>query len=180
MEKTGVPSRVLGAYGQFLEGMEVHNTIASGLGQAYQKPTSIQQGDPLSMMVAALATRPWVMQMKGAAVEPRVFADDLHIMAAGPRNLELFEHAFNATHKHLRDMGARIAPIKCTTFISDRVASKWLKTYRWRRLRSTVLVVTDLRDLGVHLNATMRKKRGTTLTTRMRGAAQWTSRLRRM
>ena len=62
------------------------------------------------MMVVALLTRAWVMQMRRAAVEPRVLADDLLIMATGDHSLKLFQYAYNATRKHLEDMGAKVAP----------------------------------------------------------------------
>ena len=80
------------------------------MGKAYHKPTSIPQGDPYSMMVVALILRPWIMQMREAAVVPRILADDLQIIATGPNHLENFEHAFDKTHEHLHDMGARLAP----------------------------------------------------------------------
>ena len=104
-----------------------------------------------------------------AAVEPRVLADDLLLIATGDKSLQLFEYAYNATHKHLEDMGAKVAPKKCLTFSSSAVNRWWLKHNRWRRLRTTVKVVTDTRDLGAHLNATTGRLRGATLTTRMKG-----------
>ena len=59
------------------------------------------------MMTTAVITRPWLAQMKEAAVRPNILADDLQILARGPNHLEHFEYAFIATHKHLHDMGAR-------------------------------------------------------------------------
>ena len=50
------------------------------------------------------------MQMRSMAVKPSIIADDLQIIATGPRRLELFEQAFDKTHEHLEDLGARIAP----------------------------------------------------------------------
>ena len=41
----------------------LYNTIAGGVGEPYHKPTSVPQGDPLSMMVTALLIRPWIMEM---------------------------------------------------------------------------------------------------------------------
>ena len=37
---------VMKAYKGFLEGLEVYNTVAGGLGQPYTRPASIPQGDP--------------------------------------------------------------------------------------------------------------------------------------
>ena len=98
------------------------------------------------MMVVALLTRAWIMQMRRAAVEPRVLADDL-LMATGDHSLKLFEYAYNATHKHLEDMGAKVAPKTCLTFSSDTANRIWLKNNKWRRLGTRVKVVTDTREL---------------------------------
>ena len=52
-EEAGMPKGVLDAYRRFLDEMMVYNAVAGGAGEAYNKPTSIPQGDPLSMMVTA-------------------------------------------------------------------------------------------------------------------------------
>ena len=83
----------------------MRNTIAGGLGEAYEKPTSVPQGDPFSMMVTSLMLRACVMQMRGCAVKPRVLADDLQILSQEFNHLGDFEYAFNNTHKHIEDMG---------------------------------------------------------------------------
>ena len=90
--------------------MKVRNTIAGGLGKEYRRETSIPQGDPFSMMLVALLMRPWMMQMKSVGVIPRILADDLFIFSAGERHLEHIEYAFDLTHDHIEDMGAKIAP----------------------------------------------------------------------
>ena len=85
-----------------------------------------------------MLTRAWIIQMQRAAVEPRVLADDLLLMATGANSLKLFEYAYNATHKHLEDMGAKVAPNKCLTFSSDTANRRWLKNNKWRRLGTKV------------------------------------------
>ena len=69
LEEAGMPKGVLEADRRFLDGMMVYNTVAGGVGEAYSKPTSIPQGDPLSMMVTALLLRPWIMEMKGMVMK---------------------------------------------------------------------------------------------------------------
>ena len=101
--------------------------------------------------------------MNRAAVEPRVLADDLLLIGTGDKSLQLFEYAYNAT------MGAKVAPKECLTSSSNAANRRWLKHNRWRRLRTTVKVVTDTRDLGAHINATTGRLRGATLTKRMKG-----------
>ena len=130
----------------------------------------------MSMMVVALLLRPWLLQMRSLGMQPRILADDLQVISTGSRHLERFEHAYSKTHEHLEDMGARIAPQKCSTFSSDTVAREWLRRHRWRRLHQTVPVVNDCRDLGAHLNATSSMK-GTTLSERMRTTTNSVERL---
>ena len=125
LKEAGMPTAVLQPYRNFLENLEVYNTVAGGLGQPYIRPTSIPQGDPMSMMVVALLTRAWVIQMQRAAVEPRVLADDLLIMATVEDSLSLFVFPYNATHKHVEDMGANVAPKKLLTFSSNAANRRW-------------------------------------------------------
>ena len=61
MEEAGMPQRIRGAYQISQENLEVRNTIAGGMGEVYKKPTSIPQGDPVSMMLASLLMRAWIM-----------------------------------------------------------------------------------------------------------------------
>ena len=145
-----MPERVLGPYKRFLEHLVIYNTISGGLGAAYTKPTTIPQGDPMSMMVTALILRPWIEQMKSVAVEPRVLADDLQIVASGPRHLENYVHASDLTHAHLHDMGARLAAQKSISFTSEPAARKWLRNHKWRRIGGKIPVITDVRGLGAH------------------------------
>ena len=86
------------------------------------------------MMVLALLLRPWILQMRSVAAQPRTLADDLLIMATGTGHLEQFEYNSNLTHKHLYDLGAKVAPNKCYTFSSEASARKWFNTNKRRRV----------------------------------------------
>ena len=124
------------------------------------------------MMVVALLLRPWCSQMKSFAAKPRVLADDLQLIATGNKHCEVFEFAFNKTHIHMDDMGARLAPKKRMTFSTDGNVRNWLRVYKWRCIDATLNVVNDCRDLGAHLNISALWKKGSTLTQRMlRGIA---------
>ena len=163
-----MPKGILQAYKSFRENHEVRNSLAAGLGEPYKRQTSVPRGDPWSMMVTALLLRPWFVQMKHLAVEPRLLADDLQVISTGTRHAEHFQHAFDKTHERLEDLGAKLAPTKSMTFSSELATRSWLRTHRWRRLGKVVKVVTDCRDIGAHFNATNGIRRGTTLSTRMK------------
>ena len=117
----------------FINNIKVRNTIAGGLGEEYQKKTSIPQGDPMSMAVIALLMRAWIVEMKQLAVSPRLLADDLQLISTGSRHANNFELAYNRTHLHLEEMGAKIAPQKCSTFSSGKSTREWLRKLKWRR-----------------------------------------------
>ena len=120
------------------------------------------------MMLVALLMRPWMMQMDSVGMIPRILADDLFIFSSGEEHLERLEHAFDLTHEHMEDMGAKIAPSKSMTIASDVTSRTWLRNHTWRRLGRKVPVMTDMRDLGGHLNTAANRAYGKTLTTRMR------------
>ena len=82
------------------------------------------------MMVVALLLRPWIEQMNSYAVKPRLLADDLQIISTGPSHLADFEFAFDESHKHPVDMGARLAPSNSMTFSTCKTTSRWLKQHR--------------------------------------------------
>ena len=108
LHEAGMPRRVIHAYNSFQEALTVRNTVAGGLGQPFSKPTSIPQGDPMSMVVTSLLLRAWVKQMQRHGVTPRILADDLQLMCHGKDHLERFTLGFNKTFQHLEDLGGEV------------------------------------------------------------------------
>ena len=49
-------------------------------------------------------------------------------------------------------MGATIALTRSVTFTSELADRRCLRTHKWRRLGTTILVILHARDLGAHLN----------------------------
>ena len=177
LKEAGMPERVADTYIKFLKNLKVSNTVAGGLGEPYGRPASIPQGGPMSMMVVAILLRPWILQMRQLAVQPRILADDLQIISTGTRHLEHFQYAFTKTHEHIADMGAKIAPHKCYVFTSEKKEREWLRKHKWRRLKKRIPVINDCRDLGAHFNVSQEARYGTTLTDRLNGAAEGTEEL---
>ena len=77
--------------------------------------------------------------MKACAVMPRVLADDLQLISTGTKHLENFEYAFNKTHAHLADMGAKLAPSKSVTFSTEKSGYEHTSGDEWGG-RSRLLV----------------------------------------
>ena len=118
--------------------------------------------------------------MKEMKVKPRILADDLQLLAKGRQHLKRFEEGFDATHKHLEDMGAKLAPNNTIAFSSDESSRKWLRQHRWRRVGRVIQVITDGKDLGCHMNAAANRFHGTTFTKRMKNATEDIDRLNRV
>merc|ERR1712139_283251 len=70
MKAAGIPTKVLDAYARFQEELKVRNTIGGGLGQKYKARMGVPQGDPFSMMAAAIVMRPWAVMMREAEMNP--------------------------------------------------------------------------------------------------------------
>lgn len=113
-------------------------------------------------------------------VEPKVLADDVMAIARGTRMLRRLASALRATHCHLQDMGAKIAPAKCFNFASTPKARKWLEETWWDAIAAKVPVLIDFRHLGAHLNNGGGRRAATLHARAGRGIAQLrrTARLR--
>ena len=72
-----------------------------------------------------------------------------------------------------------MAPTKSITFSSDEATRTWFRKHRWRRVGSTMQVITDGKDLGAHMNVASNRTYGTTLTKRMQETANDIGRLNR-
>ena len=112
LEKVGLPPNILNAYVGFQEVLKAYKIIAGGVGEAYMKPISVPQWDPLSMMIVALLLRAWIVEMKSMGLKPMVLADDLQLIAISPDHLDMFAKGFDKTHNYLDAMGAKLSPQK--------------------------------------------------------------------
>ena len=177
LQAAGMPAKIRRTYVQYIDNLQVRNTVAGGLGKAYSRPTGIPQGDPFSMMVTSLLLRPWIAQMASIGAIPRVLADDLQVMAYGDDSLQKYVTAADLTHKHLQDMGAKVSAGKCINFASSETTRVWLRTHKWRRLNKTISVQNECRDLGARLNMAGKRRTGRTLTERLHKAAKYAGRV---
>lgn len=163
-------------YMNFLQDLRVQNSICDGFGELHARPKGIPQGCPFSMMVIALVLRPWVQLMKSQGARPRILADDLLVATHGPDHCRKFQRVYNMTHKHIKDLGARLAPTRSYTFSTSEVARDWLRQCTWPEVGGTIPCINHGRDLGAHFNLSDSSV-GATLTERLRKA---TARVRRI
>ena len=67
MRRAGAPERIVRTYMKYQEGLKTRNTIGGALGERYGTRVGIPQGDPFSMMIAAMVMRPWADRMRKRA-----------------------------------------------------------------------------------------------------------------
>jgi hypothetical protein len=119
----GMPAQNLKASRSMMDTVKVVNVLPQGAGTPYTRKCSIPQGCPLSMMILALITRPWILLMKHMETIPRTLADDLFLCLtsdchpASPDSdmLDTLTTAVNATLAYIHDMGGKPSPTKSAT-----------------------------------------------------------------
>ena len=151
-ETAGMPPGVLRAYKDFVEKLEIYNSVAGGLGTPYQRRCGIPQGCPFSMMLVALTMRPWVFLMKTVPdTKAFILADDVLVISTGINMIRNTADAIDKTHEFLHIMGSKVAPDKSYNFASTKEAKVWLQDTWWSGINSKIEVVDDFRYLGAHL-----------------------------
>ena len=60
----GMPAPIVEAYMRYQEKLIMRNTVAGGVGETFAKKVGIPQGEPLSMLFAALILRAWAEMMR--------------------------------------------------------------------------------------------------------------------
>ena len=103
----GMPTRIREPYQRYLDALKVHNVVADGLGEPYHRPTSIPQGDPLSMLMMAFLLRPWAVMMRSKGAIPRILADDVMVRTNGQNAEEEFSCRFEETLQYMIDLGLK-------------------------------------------------------------------------
>ncbi|WP_353239581.1 hypothetical protein, partial [Limnohabitans sp.] len=157
----GMPERVLLPYRSMMANVKVVNVLPQGAGTPYRRACSIPQGCPLSMMVLAIITRPWIMLMRSMQVMPRTLADDLMLCVtsdASPESdgeeadmVDTLVLAVDATLEFIHDMGGKPSPTKSAVLASSAAHRKRLRAQKWGAQRCLIQVRHSVRDLGSHL-----------------------------
>ena len=64
--------------------------------------SGISQGCPLSLKWTALLLRPWLLAMRDMGAQGRVLADDMLVITVGDGHGQVFEQAFDETHRMMK------------------------------------------------------------------------------
>ena len=91
-------------------------------------------------------------------IKPQLYADNLKCSAARPR--ALFESA-NFTARYVRSVGQDVSPGKCVLLSTSKSVRKAMKLWDVAGDGGFWNVQLDVRDLGGHLEFTLRARAGT-------------------
>ena len=128
------------------------------------------------MMIIALILRPIILltQVPGQLVT-RILADDLIIAVIGDHHLVLDKFAI--AMRYISDLGSKVSLKKSLLFSTVADFRNHLRNYHWPVVGGCMRVLMDFRDLGAHLNLSV-KHTGTTLTTRIAKGVRKLARIR--
>ncbi len=76
----------------------------------YAAEAGLPQGDPLSMMAAAIVMKPWAAMMREDGMTPYLFVDDILLMGREEQEIQKFKMAMNKTLQCFTKVGAAISP----------------------------------------------------------------------
>ena len=141
--------------------------LAAGLGDPWCRDGGIHQGCPLSMVFIVALYVPWCRHLDALPdVKPQLYADNLEFSAERLR--ALFESA-RFTAQYFRSVGQDVSPGKFVLLSTSKSVRKAMKLWDVAGDGGFWKVQQDVRDLGGHLDFTLRARAGT-LSNRVRDA----------
>ena len=165
--RLGLPGWFRRAYFSFHSQVRLRFKLASGLGEPWCRDGGIPQGCPLSMVFIVALYVSWCRHLESMPyVEPQLYADNLKCSAERPR--ALFDSA-RFTAQYVRSVGKDVSPGKCVLLSTSKSVRKAMKLWDISGDGSFWKVQLDVRDLGGHLDFTLRARAGS-LSKRIRDA----------
>ena len=124
------------------------------LGKPWTRNGGIPQGCPLSMMFIVALYLPWCRYLAArVGVQPQLYSDNLMCL---PRDPDLLLSAARFTTRYVRLVGQEPAPSKCVLLSTFREVRKDMKDWVLSQDGDRWTVRIDVRDLGGHLDTTLR------------------------
>ena len=131
----------------------------AGLGEPWCRDGGILQGCPLSVVFIVALYVPWCRHLEALPdVKPQLYADNLKCTAARPGALF---HSARFTAEYVRAVGQDVSPAKCVLLSTSKSLWKAMKLWDISGDGSFWKVQLDVRDLGGHLDFTLRARAGT-------------------
>ena len=139
--------------------------LAAGLGEPWTRDGGIPQGCPLSMIFIVALYLPWCRYLSAqVGVEPQLYADNLKCVSRDP---DLLLSAARFTTGYVRLVGQEPAPGKCVLLGTSRAVRVAMRNWVLSDEGHKWAVKPDVRDLGGHLDTTLRRW-SSTLSLRVR------------
>ena len=156
--RLGLPDWFRKVYFSFHCHVRLRFKLAAGLGDPWCRDGGIPQGCPLSMVLIVALYVPWCRHLDALPdVKPQLYADNLKCSAERPR--ALFESA-RFTARYVWSVGQDVSLGKCVLLSTSKSVRKAMRL--WDISGDGVFwnVQLDVRDLGGHLDFTLRARAG--------------------
>ena len=165
--RLGLPDWFRKVYFSFHSQIRLRFKLAAGLGEPWCRDGGIPQGCPLSMVFIVALYVPWCRHLESLPdIKPQLYADNLKCSAVRPR--ALLESAY-FTAGYVRLVGQDVSPGKCVLLSTSKAVRRAMKLWDISGEGGFWKVQPDVRDLGGHLDFTLRPRAGT-LSKRVRDA----------
>ena len=157
--RLGLPDWFRKVYFSFHSQVRLRFKLAAGLGEPWCRDGGIPQGCPLRMVFILPLCVPWCRHLDALPdVKLQLYADNLKCSAERPR--ALFESA-RFTARYVRSVGQDVSPGKCVLLSTSKSVRKAMKLWDISGDGGFWKVLLDVRDLGGHLDFTLRARAGT-------------------
>ena len=163
--RLGLPAWFRKVYFSFHRDVRLRFKLAAGLGVAWKRDGGIPQGCPLSMVFIIALYTPWCRYLEScASFSPQLYADNLKCTSY---SVDSLLDAAQYTVSYVRAVGQEASFSKCVLLSTSKAARRRMTAWRNRNEGCFWAVKLDVRDLGGHLDVTLRAVAGT-LTNRVK------------
>ena len=157
--RLGLPDWFRKVYFSFHSQVRLRFKLAAGLGELWCRDGGIPQGFRLSMIFILGLYVPWCRHLDSLPdAKPQLYAENLKCSAERPR--AQFESA-RFTAQYVRSVGQDVSPGKCVLLSTSKSVRKAMKLWDISGDGGFWKVQLDVRDLGGHLDFTLRARTGT-------------------
>ena len=161
----GLPAWFRRVYFSFHRDVRLRFKLAAGLGVAWKRDGGILQGCPLSMVFIVAFYTPWCRHLESQTdISPQLYADNLKCTSY---SVDSVLAAAQYTLSYVHAVGQEASPSKCVLLSTSKAARRRMTAWRNRNEGCFWAVKLDVRDLGGHLDVTLRAVAGT-LSSRVR------------
>ena len=157
--RLGLPAWFRRVYFSFHRGVRLRFKLAAGLGVAWTRDGGIHRGCPLSMVFIVALYVPWCRHLESLVdISPQLYADNLK---CNSYDVDSVLAAAQYTVSYVHAVGQEASPSKCVLLSTSKAARRRMTAWRNMHIGCFWPVKLDVRDLGGHLDVTLRAVAGT-------------------